>query len=119
MTAPDPIIAAIHAGRVDLSDEKRAQADIGLLLTAAGLGWEREVRLGNAGIIDFVVGGEIGLEVKLHAHNSASRMLRQLERYAETGRFRAMILASNRAMSLPPQVRGVDAYFASLGRGWL
>lgn len=118
-TAVGALIAAtLLATRVDLSDEKAAQAQIAEALTAAGLAFEREARLSPRDRPDFLfpVPGLV-LEVKLRARKMD--IWRQLARYAEHERVRAIILASNTAMTLPPEIVGKPLAFVSLGRAWL
>lgn len=108
------LVAFVHRARLDLSTEKQAQAALARAMTARGIDFEREYRIG-AGYLDFLV-GRIGIELKVHR---CSGLIDQLERYAESPDIDALILASNRAVVLPSTIGGKPAYFASLGRGWL
>lgn len=123
MTLPStsPQIAALFglllAAKLDLSAEKRTQDDIARVLTAAGIEFEREVRLSSADIVDFMVGG-IALEVKLRGANKKA-VYRQLRRYALHPAVKSILLASNTSMGLPAQIEGKDTYFAKLGEAWL
>ncbi|HWJ71895.1 MAG TPA: hypothetical protein VNX29_01900 [Kaistia sp.] len=109
---------AVERARVDLSTEKRAQADLEATFDAirpAGR-VRREVRLSNEDIIDFVVDG-VGVEVKIGG--SAPAIYRQLRRYAEHEDIRALLLVTSVAMSLPAQILGKDAAIARMGVAWI
>jgi len=111
----------LSAARVDLSDEKRTQAEIERLLHAHlpdGVVVEREARLeDDLGIIDFLI-GRVGVEVKRRSGSPRS-ILRQLERYSRSASIDVLVLASNKAMALPTALQGVPLYRVSLGAGWL
>ncbi|WP_165233475.1 hypothetical protein [Aquisphaera insulae] len=111
------VINLIRSARIDLSTEKRAQADVERLLTGAGIPFEREVRLTEIDIIDFLISG-IGLELKLRGARKRD-VYRQLCRYARHPRIEALLLASSLSMGLPASIEGKDAYFVKLGEAWL
>lgn len=111
------LVNLIRSSRIDLSSEKRAQADLEALLVAANVAYEREVRLSDGDIIDFLIDG-IGIEVKTRAA-SKKDIFRQLTRYAKHPRIDVLILVGCISMGLPPQIEGKDAYFVKLGEGWL
>jgi hypothetical protein len=111
------IVELLRSARIDLSTEKRAQADVELLLTQAGVAFEREVRLTDSDIVDFMVHG-IGIELKLRGAKKKD-VYKQLCRYARHPRVEAVLLASNMSMGLPVQIEGKDAYFVKLGEAWL
>jgi hypothetical protein len=88
-------LASFLAGwRFRFDGEKALQAAIAGALDAAGVPFEREVRLGRAGTIDFLVAGGIGLEVKVGG--SVADLTRQLFRYAGEDRVREVVLATTR-----------------------
>ncbi|MCB1424109.1 MAG: hypothetical protein KDJ69_16935 [Nitratireductor sp.] len=130
------IASLIEAARVPLSTEEAAQAALHELfkgmvpdrLEAV----EREYRVDAANRIDFLLVAKphqsrlvprtwprrIGVEVKINK-GSARAIYRQIERYAKTGCFDALLIVKNRAFSLPQEVCGVPVAAASLGKGWL
>jgi hypothetical protein len=111
------VIDLIRAARIDLSNEKSAQADVEQLLTQAGIAFEREVRLTEEDIVDFLV-QDVGIELKLRGARK-KEVYRQLCRYARHPRVGSLLLASNLSMGLPAQIEGKDAYFVKLGEAWL
>jgi hypothetical protein len=111
------VVNLIRSAAIDLSNEKRAQADVEQVFTQAGIDFQREVHLTPADIVDFMVGG-IAVEVKLQGARK-KEVYRQLRRYAQHPSVTAVILASNLSMGLPAQIEGKDAYFVKLGEAWL
>jgi hypothetical protein len=110
------IIRTIQSNRFSLSGEKQTQVQIGDALAAAGIPFEREVRLSDEDIVDFMVDG-IAVEVKIKGQRKA--IYRQLERYAAHERVRAVLLVTAVSMQLPPAINSKPAKVASLGAGWL
>lgn len=119
LALPIYVLEVLRGARVDLSGEKAAQADVAAALARAmpRILVEREVRLSERDVIDVLVGGCVGVEVKLRAQKAA--VWRQLRRYAASPRLTALVLVTNTAMGLPSDVDGVPAYYVSLGRAWL
>lgn len=111
------LIGLIRSARIDLSTEKRAQADVEMILTRAGIAFDREFPLTESDIIDFMV-EDVGIELKLKGARK-KEVYRQLCRYAQHPRVGSLILASNLSMGLPAQIEGKDAYFVRLGEAWL
>ncbi len=76
----DRIRRAIACRRFRFTSELELQAGIEQALTEDGIEFEREARLGDAGVIDFLA-GDVGIEVK--TGSSTAGVIRQLLRYAE------------------------------------
>lgn len=122
-TALLEFVRLIEATPVALATERAAQDALEILFTGhpACTDIIRECRLGAAGIIDFrlvFLGVVIGVEVKIDKGQRRA-IARQVERYAAGARFDAIVLATNRAMTMPPIMAGIPVRVASLGRGWL
>lgn len=111
------VVELLRAAKIDLSNETRAQADVEQVFTRAGIVFQREVRLSDSDIVDFMIGG-IAVELKLRGARKKS-VYRQLCRYARHSSVDSLLLASNMSMGLPPQIEGKDAYFVKLGEAWL
>lgn len=78
------------------------------LSTVTGLRVTREVRLTGRDRIDLVVNDTIGIEVKVDSTRAA--IIRQVGRYAASGRLTHIVLASSRVMltkNLPEVIHGV------------
>ena len=106
----------IERHRLPLTDEKVTQAAIANALELAGVTFEREVRLSEADIVDFMV-GSIAVEVKIKGAKAG--IYRQMERYAQHERVTAILLVSSRSMHLPALINGKPTLVASLSRGWM
>lgn len=106
--------------RLKTSDEKSAQADLADLLEDAGYEFEREKRLSDKDIPDFVVKlgvKQVVVELKIKAQRKS--IYRQLERYAQHSTIDALILYTATAMHLPEKIIEKPAFVASMGAGWL
>lgn len=118
------IARLISLGRYELGNEKATQEGIWRRLFVEqtdfpGLAVQRERRLGPGDIVDFFVpAAGVAVEVKLK-RNSGREILRQLERYAAHDAVQALVLVTNRAMGLPPEIKGKPTWYVSLGRAWL
>lgn len=127
MTGPEPdakpshcaqaIIQLLRSSTIDLSNEKRAQADVEKVLKLSGISFEREVRLSAEDVVDFIVDG-VAIELKLKGAKKME-VYRQLCRYARHPSVTVLVLASNLSMGLPAVIEGKDAYFVKLGEAWL
>jgi hypothetical protein len=111
------LVGLVRAAKIDLSSEKRAQADLERVLAGARVEFQREVPLTATDIVDFLAGG-VAVEVKLRGARK-KEVYRQLCRYARSPRVQTILLASNMSMGLPPRIEGKDAYFVKLGEAWL
>lgn len=113
------IVRLLARSRFDLSEETRTQRQIAEVLAGAGVTFEREKRLAPGDVVDFLTANGIAIEVKLRKGWSKMAIFRQLRRYATHEPVRCLMLVSNIAMGLPPEIAGKPTYFVSLGRGWL
>lgn len=115
----EALVQMIRRCRFDLSCEKRLQAEMEQLLTARGIAFEREKRLCEADIPDFLVDGQIVVECKMRGKARKIEVYTQLCRYAAHADVRAIVLATNMSMGLPDAINGKPVYLASLSSGWL
>jgi hypothetical protein len=109
----DVLIAAIRAARFTYADESELQDKLAVTLTQFGR-VQREVTLSPQNRIDFVVDDDIGVEVKVNGSTIAA--LRQLQRYARTGRVQALILVTTciRHGEIPTTISGIPMHVAYL-----
>ncbi len=112
------IIGLIESARLDLSDEKRLQADLAAVFTCAGIPFTREMVLSARDIPDFFIEDGTAIECKLRPAQKTA-VYRQLQRYASHTEVTRIILATNLSMTLPATINGKPAYMASLSKGWL
>jgi hypothetical protein len=113
------IVRILQRHRFDLSTEKRLQADIESVLAEAGIPFEREKRLSDADIPDFLITGGIVIECKIRNKARKMDVYKQLVRYAKHECVTSLVLAANLSMGLPAEINGKPVYAASLSRGWI
>ncbi len=75
-------------------DEKEFQSEIQSVLTLSGVSFSREHRLDDRSIIDFLVDGGIGVEIKIDGSRHA--IMRQLFRYLSHEKVKSLILLTPR-----------------------
>ncbi|MEX2430496.1 MAG: hypothetical protein WD645_01080 [Dehalococcoidia bacterium] len=102
--------------RFGLSSEKVCQSEIEACLRANGVPYQREARLSDADIVDFVV-GTTAIEVKLRG--ARRRIFSQLQRYAAHERIDSLLLVTNVPMGLPKEINGKPTHVLNLARAWL
>lgn len=115
--SPEDVVRFFQQRRFPLTDEKFLQARIEETFIAEGVAFEREVRLSSKDIIDFIVEGGVGIEVKIKGGKRA--IYDQVVRYCAHERIGSVVLLTSVAMGFPPEIGGKSCYVASLGRGWL
>ena len=115
--SPEDVVRFFQRRRFPLTDEKILQAKIEMELDVSNVDFEREVRLSSEDIIDFIIAGGIGVEVKIQGSKRA--IYDQVARYCEHDRITSVVLLTSVAMGFPPEINGKSCYVASLGRGWL
>jgi hypothetical protein len=112
----ETIMKTLAGHRFDVSCESVLQVQIAEAFQAAGIEFQREVRLSSRERIDFMVGA-IGIEVKISGQVKA--IYRQCVRYCGFDQVTMLLLVTNRAMGLPGELEGKPCYVHTLGRSWL
>lgn len=105
------LVKALKSHRYSYQNEKELQEGVEQVLKGLGVPFEREKQLpGDAGIIDFLVGGwaggSVGIEIK--TQGSPSEVARQLIRYCGCDLIRELILLTGRSRlgQLPKEMLG-------------
>jgi hypothetical protein len=113
--AVEEVCALLRAHAFTVADEDELQAAVAALL--APLGARREVRVGPADRIDFVLPGGLGVEVKING--SLSALTRQVHRYAQRPAIAALIVVTtrHRLARLPDTMHGKPVRVVTVG-GW-
>lgn len=108
------VVALLARAPISAADEHEIQGAIERVLVGAGLGVDREVQLGTAGRIDFEVPAlRLGIEVKVKG--GAKDVVEQLARYAETGRYDAVLLVTTqRRHRVPATLCGVPIFICHM-----
>ena len=111
------IIDAISALRAPL---QQGEYDLHRLvmdaLTAAGIPFAHEVKLGPRCRIDLLCGG-VGIEIKRGAVDKA-RILQQLAKYADCPQVEGLILVTEKTVPVPHAINGKPVRLICLNRLW-
>lgn len=113
--------ALLRRHRFLTTGEKSLQDAIAGVFTAAAWPFEREVRLADLGIIDFIIclAGQprVGLEVK--CKQGLSEVTRQLHRYAGCTQFQGLLLVTTRPLhnQMPDTMQGMPVRVTVLPGG--
>ncbi|WP_276483578.1 hypothetical protein [Paraflavitalea pollutisoli] len=113
------VLAALKGKRFILHDEKALQQEIHLVLLnhLPALSIHREYVLDEHSIIDFLIGGSLGIEVKIKG--GKRDLYRQCERYCGFDQVKQLLLITNLSMGVPEQINNKDCYVYKLGTSWL
>lgn len=111
-------ISVLSKARLPLQNEKILQAEIAKIIPEFIPERRLAGCLGTLGIIDFYhLRNSIGVEVKIKGGRKA--IYRQCEQYCRSYEISSLILVTNRAMGLPPEIHGKPCYVVNLGKAWL
>jgi hypothetical protein len=113
------VVEVLRRKRFNLHDEKILQSEMEAEFVSA---WgdadvEREFVLDHKNTIDFLISGDLGVEVKIGGQKRA--IYKQCERYCGFEKIKVLLLVTNRSMGFPEQINGKDCYVLNLGRAWL
>ena len=97
-------------------EEYDIHAAVADALTAAGLAYVHEYRLGPRNRIDFLV-GRVGIEVK-KGRPATSDLTRQLRRYLAADALDGLIVVTQRVTAVPREICGKPVMLVSLNRLW-
>jgi hypothetical protein len=85
------LLVALSSARFMYCAESDLQDAVAELLARNGIAYEREVRLSKRDRVDFMVDGDIALELKVKTSGTA--LTSQVLRYAEHWRVKAIVVA--------------------------
>jgi hypothetical protein len=113
VASPERLREVLGAYRYSFAHERDLQDGIAQVLRLRGIRFDREVRLAPEDVPDFMVDG-IAVEVKVDGGLSA--VTRQLHRYAQHSRVRALLLVTSlgRLANLPAKMNGKPVASLSL-----
>lgn len=97
---------ALTHRRIPTTPESVLQERIAGILTSISVPFDREVHLSEKDRIDFLVGGHLGIEVKVDGGLSA--VTRQVHRYAQHERIESLVLVTTRMLhrGVPSEMNG-------------
>jgi hypothetical protein len=111
------IVELFKGKRLNLDTEVYLQAEIQKLLITHSIEFIKEYELSKASRIDFLIGDDIGVEVKIKG--SPIKIYEQCVRYCSYDRISEFILVTNRSMGFPSSINGKPCYVVNLGLAWL
>ena len=119
MTTTDHILASLKQLRITyIRDEASLQLKVADQLAAAGIAFEREVRLDGRSRVDFLAAGNVAIELKTGKPNSR-RTIAQVTRYAAFTRVSTIILVVERNIFwLPDDIDGKPVHYVALSSNW-
>ena len=113
----DAVVAALASVRMPAQPEEYdIHAAVAGALSAAGLDYEHEYKLGPRRRIDFRV-GRVGIEVKKGRPASAA-LREQLGKYLQSDALDAVVVVAQRVTALPATIGGKPVRLVSLNRLW-
>lgn len=107
----------LNGWQFSVTREKETQDQIYELIKNEFYNVEKEYKLGRGSVIDFIINGEIGIEVKVKG--SKTDILRQCKRYCSYDEIKCLVLITARSMGFPEEINGKPCYYISLTRGML
>ena len=113
------IVSILSGQRLNIHDEKVLQAQIKELFTKANFDFSDEYRIDSNNVVDFMVNGDIAIEVKISTKYSKKSIYRQCERYLKFDSVSAMILVTSRSIGFPLEINGKPCYVINLSKAWL
>ena len=111
------VVKILSSCRLPLNSEKELQDEIEKEFIKNRVIYDREYRLDNKNIIDFIVNKDIGIEVKIKA--SAKSIYRQCERYCGFNTINKLIVITNRSLGFPEEINKKACYIINIGQNWL
>lgn len=104
--------------RFSLDNEKQVQKQVQELLKKNGIEHIREYKLDDKNIPDFFF-INTGLCVEIKIKGGKKAIYRQLVRYSEFEQVEALILLTNKSMSLPLSINNKPTKIINMGMSWL
>ena len=114
---PDMVLKALKKSRAPLpKDEYDLHGLVARALQDGDISFIHEAPLAPRCRIDFLC-EDVGVEVK-KGKPDREKTLRQMERYAKTGKIRALILVSEKSIMLPQSMHGIPVHGLALHKLW-
>lgn len=113
------LIRCLKMKRFNLEGEKALQGEIycHLISTLPSFKIEREYRLDENNVIDFLINDSIGVEVKISGVKR--NLYKQCERYLSFNKIETLLIITNMSIGFPTQLNSKDCYVFKLGMAWL
>ena len=120
MQASD-VVRLLQNHKFNLEDEKKLQAELhSIFLNVYDKEQvEREYRLDDKNIPDFLLFGSIVVEIKVKSSGNKRKIYKQCVRYCGFEKTKELVLITNVNMGFPEQINNKNCYVLNLGRAWL
>ena len=93
MELVNKILKLLSEYRITFKDEKALQSDLARLFVEHSIKFDREVRLDDENIVDFML--EEGLAVECKIKGGTTKLIRQLARYASHEKVKSILVITN------------------------
>lgn len=103
--------------RFSLEEEKKTQGEIADCLKQNHVPYEREKRLSEKDIPDFLIDRCVVVEIKLKG--SVRSIYEQCKRYCIFPEVKALLLVTNKSMALPAEINGKPCFVLNISQAWL
>ena len=110
------VIDLLQHQKLIIDNEKHVQQQIENLFIGHNIPHKREYYLDNGNIIDFLVYGNIGIEVKVKG--GSRKIHRQCERYYNFDVIESLILLTSKSLTMP-LINGKKVYILNISRAWI
>ena len=119
MISANDIMQVLCRKRFVLTNEKVLQGEIESILKTEfpTCNIEREFHLDKDNIIDFVIDGHLGIEVKIKGSKRA--LYSQCVRYCDFDQIKSLLLITTLSIGFPAEINGKDCYVQNLSKAWL
>lgn len=112
------VLKALSGLRINpISEEYELQDKIAAALTAVGISFIKEYKLGPRSRVDFMTGGGTAIEVKKGKPNKR-QVIQQLERYTAFEEVEGIILVVERNLDIPKELNGKPCISFGLNKLW-
>jgi hypothetical protein len=112
MTAND-VCRALYNARYHYHSEKDLQHGVAQVLSSLELSFKPEYLLGPRDRIDFFLSDDSGIGIECKVGGTLNALVRQLGRYASTGKVKELIVLTTRSthqQGIPFQIHGVPVF---------
>jgi len=110
------ILNTLEGYQFSLTNEKKLQIEIEEIFQDNNIDYKREERLGDVGVVDFIV-DNIAIEIKVKGNSKA--IYRQCEKYCSHKKVDTLILVTGKTVGMPGKINNKEVYTVNLGEAHL
>jgi len=113
----DNLFKMITSSPIMVTTEKEVQSELEGLLIKNSISNQREFKLSDKDIPDFMLDDGTIIEVKIKGPKRS--IYRQIERYAKDDKVKTIVLITNRSLGFPSEINSKPCYVINLSLAWL